>query len=68
MGGGGEAKAKGREQKRANLKKKADKTAREKKSERLNLKKRSARVTARTQATGRLVCLATISQSQERLR
>lgn len=68
MGGGGEAKAKGREQKWANLKKKADKTAREKKSERLNLKKRSARVTARTQATGRLVCLATISQSQERLR
>lgn len=30
--------------------------------------KRSARVTARTQATGRAVCLATISQSQERLR
>lgn len=47
---------------------KADKTEREKKSKRPKLRKRSARVRARTQATGRLVCLATISQSQERLR
>lgn len=45
-----------------------NKTASEKKSKRLNMRKRSARVRARTQATGRLVCLATISQSQERLR
>lgn len=32
------------------------------------MRKRSAKVTARTQATGRLVCLATIKQSQEKLR
>lgn len=57
----------GGEQGRAHLEK-ADKTEREKKSESLNLRKRSARVTARTQATGRLECLAAISQSQERLR
>lgn len=44
------------------------KRAREETSERPNLRKGSARVTARTQATGRLVCLAAISQSQERLR
>lgn len=63
----GSKRKKGREQERANLEK-ADKIARENNSERLNLRKRSARVTARPQDTGRLVCLATISQSQERLR
>lgn len=63
---GGEAKEREGE-KWAHLEK-ADKAAREEKSERLDLRDRGARVTARTQATGRLVCLATISQSQERLR
>lgn len=68
-----EAKTKGREgekerkQEWVNLAK-ADKTEREKKSKRPKWRKRSARVRARPQATGRLVCLATISQSQDRLR
>lgn len=65
-GGGGKTKARG--ENRRPIKKKKKKKRLIKQQKRLNLKTRRPRVTARTQANGRLVCLAAISQSQERLR